>query len=157
MNAFTNERESETLDIWGSIYRFRALGEQTGKAYTLVEIHGRAGFETPLHSHSTEEEGFYVIEGQVTLVVGDETIKAPAGTFGFAPRGTPHGFRLDSDEAKLLLLLTPGAAGHEGMFREIGDPTASDATPSEPLQPSDPERVSEVAQRYGTAVLGPLA
>jgi hypothetical protein len=46
-------------------------------------------------------------------------VKAPRGTFGFAPRGLPHRFRFLSD-AKLLLLLTPGAAGHEGMFRDIG-------------------------------------
>lgn len=156
MNAFANgPGEAETVDIWGSIYRFKALGEQTDNAYTLVEVAGRSGFETPLHSHGNEEEGFYVVGGDVTLVLGDDLVKAPPGTFGFAPRGLPHGFRFGSD-AKLLLLLTPGASGHEGMFREVGRRTSADAMPSEPSLPSDPEAVGKIAQRHGTHVLGPL-
>jgi quercetin dioxygenase-like cupin family protein len=145
----------ETIDIWGSIYRFKALGEQTGGAYTLVEVQGRKGFETPLHSHANEEEGFYIVEGIVTLVLGDDLVEAPAGTFGFVPRGLGHGFRLQSD-AKMLLLLSPGASGHEGMFREVGEAAPEDAVPAEPWIPNDPERVGEIASRHGTAVLGPL-
>jgi quercetin dioxygenase-like cupin family protein len=156
MNVFVNRpNEGETIDIWGSIYRFKALGEQTENAYTLVEVHGRSGFETPLHSHSNEEEGFYVLEGEVTLILGDEPVSGPAGTFGFAPRGTPHGFRFGSD-AKILLLISPGASGHEAMFRDVGEPTSGTAQPSEPALPSDPERVGEIARRHGTSVLGPL-
>ena len=147
--------EGETVDIWGSIYRFKALGEQTGNAYTLVEVHGRSGFETPLHSHANEEEGFYVVEGDITLLLGEDRVRASAGAFGFAPRETAHGFRFDSD-AKILLLLSPGASGHEGMFRDVGEPAPEDAQPSEPSLPSDPERVGEIAQRHGTSVLGPL-
>ena len=147
--------QAETLDIWGSIYRFKALGEQTERAYTLVEVHGRSGFETPLHSHANEEEGFYILDGDVTLALGDESVNASPGTFAFVPRGTAHGFRFRRD-ARMLLLLSPGAAGHEGMFREVGAPARSDAVPSEPSLPSDPEGVADIAQRHGTAVLGPL-
>ena len=72
VKPFTNgAKEAETVDIWGSIYHFRALGHQTDNAYTLVEVHGRSGFETPLHSHANEEEGFYVLDGDVTLAPQD--------------------------------------------------------------------------------------
>ena len=156
MKPFTNSaKEAETVDIWGSIYRFRAVGDQTDNAYTLVEVHGRSGFETPLHSHANEEEGFYVLDGDVTLAVGDESVRASAGTFAFVPRGTAHGFRFRRD-ARMLLLLSPGAAGHEGMFRGVGDPARPDAMPSEPSLPPDPERVVQIAERHGTAILGPL-
>lgn len=156
MKAFANApSEGDTINIWGSIYRFKALGEQTGRAYTLVEVQGRSGFETPLHSHANEEEGFYVLEGAVTLSLGDEGMKAAPGTFAFVPRGMAHGFRFRAD-SRMLLLLSPGAAGHEGMFREVGEPAGSEAIPSEPWLPSDPERVAEIAQRNGTTVLGPL-
>ena len=156
MNPFATRPEAaESLDIWGSLYRFKALGGQTGNAYTLVEVQGESGFETPLHSHANEEEGFYVIDGAVTLVLGDDLLKVPPGTFGFAPRGLAHGFRFESS-ARMLLLLTPGGAGHEGMFREMGAPTDANAAPSKPSLPSDPEGVARTAARHGTQVLGPL-
>ena len=145
----------ETIDIWGSIYRYRATGERTGGAYSLVEVRGRRGFETPLHSHSDEDEGFFVVDGDVDLVLGAETVHAPPGTFGFAPRGLEHGFRFASD-ATLLLLLTPGGRGHEGMFRAVGEHTHASAEPREPSMPSDPENVARLAAEHGTAVLGPL-
>jgi uncharacterized cupin superfamily protein len=38
-----------------------------------------------LHVHSREDEGSYVIEGELTVVVGDERFGAGAGTYRVAP------------------------------------------------------------------------
>src|SRR5438105_6169759 len=58
----------------------------------------------PLHMHPTHGEGFYVLEGEVTLQVRDELITARAGTLAFAPPGTAHTFANRRDrEARLLV------------------------------------------------------
>jgi quercetin dioxygenase-like cupin family protein len=66
----------------------------------------------PLHTHELWDEGFYVLEGEVTIQAGDDVVKATPGTFAFAPRGVARTFsnRTDTD-ARILVLFTP--AGFE--------------------------------------------
>ncbi len=147
--------EGEDLWVAGALYTFKALGSENGNAYTLVEVCGRAGLATPHHLHEREEEGFFVVEGEVMLIIGEDSIKAGPGTFAFVPRGVPHAFRFDSPEAKLLLLITPGAAGHEGLFREIGEPAEHHAIPPPTSAPPDVARLTAVATKHGTTIVGP--
>ncbi len=42
------------------------------------------------HIHREHEEGFYVLEGELTVRVGTRTITAPAGSFVVVPRGATH-------------------------------------------------------------------
>jgi hypothetical protein len=91
----------------------------------------------------------------VTLIIGEDSIKAVSGTFAFVPRGVPHGFRFDSPGAKLLLLLTPGAAGHEGLFREIGEAAKHHAVPPPVSTAPDIARLAEIAAKHGTRIVGP--
>ncbi|MGZ5296801.1 MAG: quercetin 2,3-dioxygenase [Actinomycetota bacterium] len=147
--------EREALWILGGLYTFRALGAETGDAYTLVEVLGPTGLAVPLHLHEREAEGFYVIDGEVTFVIGDERIDGTVGDFAFAPVAVPHAFRFESPEARILLLLTPGAGGHESLFRDIGEPAITNAIPPPPEAPPDLERLASIAERHGTKMLGP--
>ena len=66
------------------------------------------GAQAPLHVHHREDEGFYVLEGSVTLHVGDETIEARAGDFAFGPRDVPHRYDVGPDGCRMLFICTPG-------------------------------------------------
>lgn len=147
--------ESEALWIMGGLYTFRALGADTGNAYTLFEVLGPAGLAAPVHLHVGETEGFYVIEGDVTFLIGDERIRAAAGDFAFAPVGVSHAFRFESPEARVLVLCTPGGAGHEGLFRAIGEPATAREIPPPPDAPPDFDRLARLAAQHGTTILGP--
>jgi quercetin dioxygenase-like cupin family protein len=72
------------------------------------------GDEPPLHVHSGEDEWFYLIEGEVTFHVGDQTFRESAGAFVSFPRGIAHTFTVESSSARLLIVNTPG--GFERMF-----------------------------------------
>lgn len=148
-------RDGEALWILGGLYTWKARGAETGGAYSLCEVQGPPGFAIPLHYHEREHESFYVADGLVTLVLDDDQLQLPAGGFGLAPAGVRHCFRLDSDSSRLLLLITPGAAGHEGMFAEMGQPAATPVIPPPPAEPPDPERLIAIAARYGTVTVGP--
>ena len=146
--------DGEALWIWGALYTWKARGAQTSQAYSLCEVYGPSGFAAPLHLHEREGEGFYVVEGRVTLVLGDEQVQVSERSFGFAPPGVRHAFRFDS-EARLVLLITPGAAGHEGLFAELGQPAPSPTLPPPPEAPPAPERTAAIAATHGTVILGP--
>ncbi|MBW3569979.1 MAG: quercetin 2,3-dioxygenase [Gemmatimonadetes bacterium] len=148
--------EGDDLWILGGLYSFKALGATSGGAYTLCEVQGPAGFAIPMHIHEHEEEGFYLARGEATLFVSDDEHRLAAGAFGFVPRGHRHCFRLDSADARLLLLVSPGDAGHEAMFRAMGEPAGRHAVPAaEEVQTPDLETLPSIAARHGTRIVGP--
>ncbi len=147
--------QGQALWVLGGLYEWKALGEQNGREYSLCEVQGPAGFAVPLHLHERENEGFYVASGEVTLVLGDDEIRLSSGGFGFAPARVAHTFRLDTPDARLLLLITPGAAGHEEMFAAMGEPAAAPVVPPPPESPPDFGSLAAVAASHGTRIVGP--
>jgi quercetin dioxygenase-like cupin family protein len=145
--------EGEAVWLLGGLYTFRALNQETGQ-YTLVELKGPEGLAIPIHYHELEEEGFYVVKGEVTVFLGDDERTLAAGGFAWAQRGLRHTFRLETADATLLLLITPGPA-HEAMFREMGEVAAERIIPMRPSAPPDPAVLAEVAAKHGTRIVGP--
>ena len=71
----------------------------------------------PLHHHDFDE-AFHVLEGELTLVVGDEVLTAGPGSTTVAPRGAHHTLANVADApARYLLVCTPG--GFERMFARL--------------------------------------
>src|ERR671916_599606 len=112
--------EGEALWWIGMLATIKATADQTGGQYTLVEILAPEGFASPLHVHHFEDEGFYILEGELTFYVGNQTMKARPGSFLFGPKDVPHAFTVDSGPARLLFVLSP--AGMEGGIRLMGEP-----------------------------------
>ena len=108
-----------------------------------------------LHVHHREDEGFYILEGELTFYVGEQTIKALPGSYLFGPKDVPHAFAVDSGPARLLFVFSP--AGLEGLVREMGEPAGSLVVPPQPKGPPDEaemERMATIAARYGAEILG---
>src|SRR5215213_7688844 len=100
------EGEGEARWWGGGLATIKATGKETGGRYTLVEVLEPEG-EAPLHVHHREDEAFYVLEGEMTFEIGEETIKASPGSFLFGPRDIPHRYTVDSGPAKMLFILSP--------------------------------------------------
>src|SRR5690348_2442868 len=82
--------EGRALWFLDGLVVWKALGADTAGRYELVEQLGAGGYEAPLHTHGGETEGFYVVEGDLTMVVGDLRFHAGPGAFGYVPIGVPH-------------------------------------------------------------------
>ena len=82
--------EGRTIAVVGDVYRFLATGEDTNGKYAMWEAIVPPGGGPPPHVHSREEEGFYILEGEITLQIGGERLVATPGTFANMPVGTPH-------------------------------------------------------------------
>jgi quercetin dioxygenase-like cupin family protein len=137
--------------VVGDVYRFLATGEDTNGRYALWETIVPPGGGPPPHVHSREEEGFYVLEGEVTFTVNGERVVATAGTFANMPVGTPHSFRNESDRpARMLISVAP--AGLEEMFFEVGVPLVEGATTALPPTQDEIEKLLAIAPSYGIEI-----
>jgi mannose-6-phosphate isomerase-like protein (cupin superfamily) len=98
--------------------RFLADGEETGDRYCVSEWWLEPGEEGPgPHSHEANEELFYVLEGTMTFLTGDDVVEAPRGTFLRIPGGVVHDFRNAGEErAGALNVFIPG--GFESRMRQ---------------------------------------
>jgi quercetin dioxygenase-like cupin family protein len=75
---------------------------------SLLEIAFDGTFEVSPHTHDDHVDSFFVLDGLVEFVHGDDTIAARAGEFVAAPPGTRHGFRsANGDWARMLNLHAP--------------------------------------------------
>src|SRR3954469_18752689 len=88
--------------FFGGLARVRASAPDTNGEYTLLEILCPPGLEAPLHVHHTEDEGFYVIEGSVTIHVDDMTVQLERGQHAFGPRDIPHRYVVGPQGARML-------------------------------------------------------
>nr|MBA2600864.1 cupin domain-containing protein [Actinomycetota bacterium] len=131
---------------------FLATGELTGGAFCLVDEQAGQGESVPLHRHPDDMESFYVLEGEITLYIGDQPgVRAPAGSFAHIPGGTVHGFRVESEKARYLILTTP----HHGQFyRAIT--VASRPGGLAPLESIEGSQIKQASADYGVEFVGPL-
>src|SRR5204863_7297278 len=75
-------------DVWWKSGRItvKAGGAEESHAISQIEADDPHGTGPPLHLHHNEDETFYVLDGEVTFLVGGERIDLPAGDYLFGPR-----------------------------------------------------------------------
>ncbi len=131
---------------------FKATSLETEGRCSIFEAPIPVGDGVPMHIHRREDELFYILEGEFTIWVGEETIVATTGMFAFLPKGVPHAFRnTGTKSGRLLTTATPG--GIEGMFGAF----AEFLRDGEPNAPETLGRMAEIASRYGCEFLPPPA
>ena len=146
-----NAGEGRTVAVVGDVYRFLATGEDTSGKYAMWEAIVPPGGGPPPHVHSREDEGFYILEGDITFTIGDKRLVASAGMFANMPVGTPHSFKNESNKpAKMLITVAP--AGLEKMFFEFGVPLAGGATTALPPTKEEIEKLLAIAPKYGIEI-----
>jgi quercetin dioxygenase-like cupin family protein len=127
----------------GDLYRFLVTGAETGGAYFAMEALVPPGGGPPPHIHRYEDETFYIVEGECSLLLEEDWITAGAGDFVNVPRGVMHRFENRSARAmRMIVTFTP--AGLEKFFEETLERT---------LDPKAdiPDNVDAVAARYAKA------
>jgi mannose-6-phosphate isomerase-like protein (cupin superfamily) len=135
--------------FFGMLAEVKASSADTGGRYTLVEITAPAGLQAPLHVHYREDEGFYVLDGAVTIQVGEETVELGPGQHAYGPRDIPHRFTVGPDGARMLWVLAPG--GFEGLVEEASVPAETPTVPPPSVVP--PENAAEIVLRHGNELL----
>ena len=119
-------REAARLADLGSFdVRFLLDAGQTDGALALVEhaVPPRT-LAAPLHRHAREDEYSVVLEGEVTVLLGDAVHVARAGDVVRKPRGEWHTFwNAAAAPCRFLEIVAPG--GFEGFFARLADDPAA--------------------------------
>ena len=135
--------------FFGMLAEVKASSADTGGRYTFVEMTAPAGLQVPLHVHHTEDEGFYVVEGSITVQLGEELIEVGAGEHAYGPHGVPHRFTVGPDGARMLWILAPG--GFEDFIEEVSVPAETPTVPPAHILP--PENAAEIVLKHGNELL----
>ena len=126
--------------------RFLGTGALTDGAFALVEERTERGISVPLHRHDDDMESFYVLDGEITFYLGNESgVRVGSGAFVHIPGGTIHGFRVESATARYLILTTPR---HGEFYHAITAPSS--------LVKIDGDVVKKACEQYGIEFVGPL-
>jgi quercetin dioxygenase-like cupin family protein len=88
-------------------------------SFGLLEIVVPPGLGSPWHVHPEEDEWFYVLDGNLTVYVGDTRLDLTTGGFAFGPKGVPHTFiGAGPNPTRVLVGFLP--MQFEGFLREVG-------------------------------------
>ncbi|HEY3041295.1 MAG TPA: cupin domain-containing protein [Pyrinomonadaceae bacterium] len=123
-------------------------GEDTGGAYCLLDLRVAPGKGVPRHTHTREDEAYFVLSGELEATVGDEVFTLRAGETLMAPRNIPHQLRNSGSVANhYLIMFSP--SGFEEFLKATSVPAPDDAAaPTEP-PPVAVRNVFELAADYG--------
>lgn len=145
---FVGPGEGKTLpNPIGGRMMVKVRDGDTGGSFSVHDNVIPAGSPGPLpHLHRDHEETFYVLEGELTVRVGERKITAPVGSFVVIPRGVVHQpSNPGTEPTRVLLIFSP--SGMEHFFEEAAEGRI-------PLQavPTDPdilERRAAFTAKYG--------
>lgn len=130
----------------------KATAADTGGQMSIVEVTEGPNAQSPLHVHHREDEGFWLLEGDVTFEVGGATIEAHAGDFVFGPREIPHRYTVGPNGCRMLFLMTPG--GFEGLVIDMSRPALTRTLPPPLEEEPDWGHIAAVARAHGNELLG---
>jgi quercetin dioxygenase-like cupin family protein len=138
-----------------TLVRFPVSQAEGDDGMSVMESLARRGDSPPYHVHHTEDECFYLIHGEMALMLDGEVTRALPGETHFLPKGLPHTYRVVSEQARWLVVTTQG--DFERFVREASRPAGAPELPppSGPPTLEQQQALGELAQRHGIELIGP--
>ena len=133
-------------EVYERLWKFKH-GSLTGGRFDFMV--GNVGYLAgpPLHVHREQDDTLYVLEGVLTVQVGEELYELGPGDFATVPPGVPHTFdnvKKDQPPVKVCNVMTPG--GFDAQFREM-------AALGEAAR--DPAQAARLREKHGVTMVGP--
>jgi quercetin dioxygenase-like cupin family protein len=134
--------EGRLLTARGSDMIFKATSASTNGGFSFMERElPPGGRRPPRHVHLEADEAFYVLAGQVTFWLDDETTVCGPRSFVLAPGGVMHSFGNESTEtARVLIIHAPAM---DAYFEDLQDLWA------DPDNPPDRAAELDLMRRHG--------
>ena len=130
----------ESPDRFGAL---KLLGHETGESIMMFEQTVPPGTKSWFHLHRDSDEVAWVLEGEFTFRIGDETSAGGPGTCAFMPRNIPHAWKnTGSKTGRVLFLYTPAAAG--GLIEALAE-----------HRPGTADEHKKLLERHHWEVVGP--
>lgn len=131
----------------GDLLTFKIGPQHTNGAWSMAETTVVPGGGPPPHIHRREDETFYLLDGQMSFMRGDDVFIASTGDAFFLPRDGVHTFHNSgSKPARMIVLAAP--CGFEKFMLEFARPKAESVDPP-PVRKEDIDRLMATAPKYG--------
>ncbi|MFL5803330.1 MAG: cupin domain-containing protein [Roseiflexaceae bacterium] len=109
---------------YGIDFTVKAGELHPGRGAAFTEYTTRKGEEPPDHTHPTEDEIFYVLNGELTFRCGGESFDVGERGFIYLPQGIEHGYTIRSAEPVRLIVVTfptsaAAGAGWGGFIADV--------------------------------------
>jgi quercetin dioxygenase-like cupin family protein len=127
----------------GREFAIKLLGHETNESIMMFEETLPAGTASLLHLHHDSDEVAWVLEGEMSFLIGDTVTSGGPGTCAFMPRDIRHAWKnTGAGTARALFLYTPAAAGH--LIEELAE-----------HRPADSDEHAKLFERHRWEVVGP--
>jgi quercetin dioxygenase-like cupin family protein len=133
--------QGEWLNVLGMQIKFLCTSEDTQGNYSSMLNTVPKGLGAPPHKHPWDES-FYVIKGQVKLLIGENQYQLSEGDYALVPANTVHSFEGTSEEDGLLIAFESPSNSQE-FFKEIHDTVKS--------IPNDLEKMPLIGERHNVS------
>ena len=127
----------------GRFFDLKLVRGETEGSVMLFEETLPPGTKSLYHLHRDSDEVAWVIAGEISFRIGEETSVGGPGTCAFMPRNVPHAWKNSgSGTARVVFLYTPAAAG--GYIEELLE-----------HRPQNDQESKALADRHRWKILGP--
>jgi quercetin dioxygenase-like cupin family protein len=138
---------SDVIKVGQMEIRYLVDGSKSGGLGVFELVVPPGANVPPPHSHSHNEEFFYVVEGSIGYSVDGESRELAPGEWMSTPRGSVHAFRnTGTQTARALVVLTPDIGAQ--YFRDVAEVVNAGGPP-------DRAKLLEVMSRYGLVAAAP--
>ena len=126
--AQSDSAKSVHIGLVGDTYTLTVSGEDTGGRFSMMEQLAAKDSGPGPHKHTWSDETFYMFDGEIRFLIGEDIKTARTGDFLMIPRNTRHAFRVMSDTARYLNGYTP--ASLEAALVEFATPATARVLPA---------------------------
>ena len=130
----------------GTLVNVLVSGSQTEGRYAQLEMTLQPGAEPPMHTHTREDETFYLLEGSIEFTIGQHVFRASPGDYVLMPKNIPHSFKVLTPMARTVLTIAP--AGFDQYFCDprLAQPAESMTLPPIPQGPPPAAVIAAMVQ-----------
>lgn len=148
VNGLLQSEVTDTFSAYrnyhGGYFKTLLSPQQSGGGMAILDMVLPKGAEPPPHVHQNEDETFYILNGTVEFTINGKPHRLETGATLFAPRGIPHYFKILTDTAHILTIITPGDLWN--YFMEFSEPCYETPRITRPAPPT-PEQIRYMTER----------
>jgi mannose-6-phosphate isomerase-like protein (cupin superfamily) len=140
MSTVVRALEGQALQVLSDTVTLKLRSADSQNAMAVMHIDLPAGSFVPPHSHGKEEEGYFVLSGELLMHLDGKEVPVAAGDFIHVPSGHLHGYRNPHAAPCRMLAWTVGGAMDQ-FFTDMHSEIRS--------MPDDLPKMPPILQKHG--------
>jgi mannose-6-phosphate isomerase-like protein (cupin superfamily) len=109
-----HDRFNESITFLGGSFECKVSANDSKDGLCVYDTTKMTNGGPPFHFHYTQDEWFYILEGEFVFRIGDDIFNAKVGDSVFAPRQIPHTFaKVGEGNGRMLVIYQPAGTMDE--------------------------------------------